>query len=133
MSRSFLGRGIAFPLRVDGAGGLAMTAYEQNIEECIRIVLGTAPGERLYRAKFGCKVHDLVFEPNNATTRGMASFFARESLIKWEPRIRNIEVEARPDPDSANTILLEISYTVRATNSNFNLVYPFFLRREENP
>lgn len=132
MSRSFLGRGIAYPLRVDGAGGLAMSAYEENIEECIRIVLGTAPGERLYRPEFGCRMHDEIFSPNTHHTRSMIAFYAREALVKWEPRIRDIEVQVKQDPDQPNSVLLEISYLVRATNSHFNLVYPFFLRREED-
>lgn len=133
MSRSFLGKGLGFPLRTDAQGGLSMSAFDENIEECIRITLGTAPGERLYRPEFGSKVHDLVFAPNTPHTRNLASFYAREALLKWEPRIDDIEVEARPDPDDENTILLEIGYKVRATNSHFNLVYPFFLRREEGP
>lgn len=130
--RSFLGRGIAFNLRVDGAGGLAMSAYEDNIEECIRIVLGTAPGERVYRPEFGCRIHDYLFAPNDDTTRNMVAFHAQEALLKWEPRIRDVEVECRPDPGTENTLLLEIQYAVRATNSHYNLVYPFYLRREDD-
>ena len=129
--RSFLGRGIAHPLRVDGAGGVALSAYEDNIEECIRIVLGTAPGERLYRPEFGCRVHDYVFAPNNAHTRNLVGFYAREALLKWEPRIDDVEVECVADPDAESSVLIQVSYAVRATNSHFNLVYPFFLRREE--
>lgn len=132
MSKSFLGRGIAFPLQVDGTGNVAMSAYERNIEECIRLVLGTAPGERLYRPLFGCKLHDLIFEPNNSTTRGLASTYVREALVKWEPRIQDIEVHARRDPDAENSVLIDIHYAVRATNNMFNLVYPFYLRREED-
>ena len=130
--RSFLGRGIAFPLRIDGSGGLAVSALEENIEECVRLILGTAPGERLYRPTFGCAIHDYVFAPNNAHTRNLVAFHAKEALIKWEPRVRDVTVECRPDPDAEHTIRVEIGYTVRATNSHFNLVYPFFLRREED-
>lgn len=133
MSRSFLGKGIAFPLRTDAQGGLSTSAFDENIEECVRIILGTAPGERLYRPEFGSKIHDLIFAPNTPHTRNMASFYAREALLKWEPRIDDIEVEVRADSHEENTILIEISYKVRATNSHFNMVYPFFLRREEGP
>ncbi|MCA9557421.1 MAG: GPW/gp25 family protein [Myxococcales bacterium] len=132
MTKSFLGRGIGFPLGVDGAGGLAVSAHEQNIEESIQLVLGTAIGERLYRPTFGCRIHDFVFAPNNAHTRNLVGFHAKEALVKWEPRIRDIDVECKPDPDAPNTIELHISYMVRATNSHFNMVYPFFLRREED-
>lgn len=132
MSRSFLGRGIAFPFQVDGTGGLSMSAYDANIEECIRIILGTAPGERIYRPIFGCRIHDLLFAPNNAHTRNLVTYFAEEALKKFEPRIREIEVACTSDPFEANRLTLEISYSIRATNSFYNLVYPFFLRQEED-
>lgn len=132
MSRSFLGKGIAFPFHVDGTGGLSMSAYEQNIEECIRIILGTAPGERIYRPTFGCRIHDLLFAPNNAHTRNLVSYFAEEALKKFEPRIRDITVDCNADPFQQNRLTLEIGYQIRATNSFYNLVYPFFLRREED-
>lgn len=119
-------------MKIDGAGGLALSSYEENIEECIRIILGTAPGERVYRLDFGCRIHDLLFAPNNANTRNLASFYVREALMKWEPRIRDIEVEAGADPLKPNTLRIEISYAVRATNSHYNLVYPFYLRREDD-
>ena len=131
MTRSFLGRGIGFPLDVDGGGGLKTSAYEENIEECIRIILGTAPGERIYRPRFGCQIHDYVFAPNNAHTRNLVAFHAREAIAKWEPRIRDLEVECFPDPEGESTVLLQIRYSVRATNSHYNMVYPFFLRRED--
>lgn len=132
MSKSFLGRGISFPLRTDGSGGLAMSAYEENIRECIRIILGTALGERVYRPDFGCQMHDLIFEPNNAHTRNLIEFYAEVAVVKWEPRVREVQTRATLEPGEPNTVLLTIDYQVRATNSSFNLVYPFFLRREED-
>jgi len=132
IGKSFLGSGIAFPLRVKGTGGVENSAYEENIEECIRLILGTAPGERLYRPQFGCHVHDYVFAPNNAHTRNLVAYYVKEALLKFEPRIDNIEVKCMPDPGQPNTLRIEIGYDVRATNSHFNLVYPFFLRREDD-
>ena len=68
MNKSFLGRGFSFPLTTDASGNVRLSQYEENIEQCIRLVLGTAPGERIYRPLFGCKIHDYVFAPNNAHT-----------------------------------------------------------------
>ena len=130
--KNFLGRGIAFPLGVQNAGGLRLSAYETNIEECIRLVLGTAPGERIYRPIFGSRIHDFLFAPNTNHTRHLIAYYAREALLKWEPRISQIEINARADIGHENTILLEIEYVIPATNSRYNLVYPFYLRREED-
>ena len=133
MNRSFLGRGLKFPLTTDASGGVAISSHEENIEESIRIILGTAVGERVYRPDFGCRIHDLVFAPNNAHTHNLVTFYADEALRKWEPRIKDIHCACRPDPHQDNALQLDIRYVVRATNSHYNIVYPFYLRREETP
>ena len=89
--RDFLGVGWRFPIAVaagpDRITRIAVSAYEQSIEESIRIVLGTPPGERLMRSQFGCALNRLAFAPTNTSTAGLAIFFVREALQKWEPRI----------------------------------------------
>lgn len=132
MKKSFIGKGIAFPLGVDSTGGLKLSEYEQNVEENILIILGTAPGERMMRPDFGCRIHDFVFYPNNASTAALVSYYVREALVKWEPRIEEVTVNARPDPARENVMLVDISYKIRRTNSRRNLVYPFYLRREQD-
>ena len=64
------GSGVAFPLRVDAHGALALSRHEQDIEEAISVVIGTAPGERPMRPEFGCAIHDYVFETIDAYTLG---------------------------------------------------------------
>ncbi|MBM4394493.1 MAG: GPW/gp25 family protein [Deltaproteobacteria bacterium] len=132
MKKNFLGRGIQFPVGLDARGNVALSEYEQNIEDSIGIVLGTAPGERVMRPEFGCKIHDFVFYPNNASTAALAGFYVREALVKWEPRIEDVRVTAYPDPDRENVMLVDISYKVSRTNGIRNLVYPFYLRREQD-
>ena len=124
---SFLGVGFRFPFTVDPTGGIAMSRYEDNVEECVRIVLGTALGERVMRSEFGCGIHDLVFAPNNVGTQTLVAFHVEESLYKWEPRIRNVQVEVRADPDQQERILVDIRYEIRSTNAVANLVFPFYL------
>jgi phage baseplate assembly protein W len=128
---SFLGVGWRFPVQVDAGPGLpgriAVAAYEQSIEESIRIVLGTARGERLMRPDFGSELKRLVFAANNTATAGLAMFYARKALAKWEPRIELLSVDADPDPEEPHTLLVKILYKVIATNNERNLVYPFYL------
>lgn len=132
MKKSFLGRGIAFPVGLDARGNLSLSEHEQNIEESIQVILGTAVGERVMRPQFGCRIHDFVFYPNNSSTSALVSFYVRESLVKWEPRIEEVSVTAQPDPTQENSMQVNISYRVRRTNNLRNLVYPFYLRREQD-
>lgn len=130
--KDFLGRGIAFPMGVDAYGALATSGHEDNISEAIQIILGTAIGERLMRPDFGCRIHDLVFHPVNPNTCALASISVREAITKWEPRVEDVQVYVYPDPTAENAILVNIEYRVRRTNNLHNMVYPFFLRREQD-
>jgi phage baseplate assembly protein W len=130
--KNFLGRGYAFPVRPDGRGIVEMSSGEKSIAEAVRMILGTARGERVMRPDFGCLIHDLVFHPLNANTCSQATLFVHQALTKWEPRIEGIRVRSFPDPNAENTILITIEYRVRSTNNLQNLVYPFYLRREQD-
>lgn len=129
--RDFLGRGWTFPVKAANAGGVASSSFERDIEESVRVILGTAFGERVMRPDFGCGIHDLVFSPNNAATRQLVIHYVKEALYTWEPRVINVEVEVQSDPGNPAVILVDLSYEVRATNSKFNLVYPFYLEKSE--
>src|SRR5215813_4445076 len=128
--RAFLGKGWRFPVDLDRTGSVSMAQHEESIRDAIYIVLGTAPGERILRVTFGCDIHELVFAPNNPNTCGLAAHYCEEALKKWEPRIRNVKVKARPAPDEPNKINIDIEYTVIANSTQRNLVYPFYLKTE---
>ena len=130
--RDFLGRGWRFPVSVNRTGGNSSSAQEENIREAIFIILGTAPGERIKRLDFGCDIHELVFAPNNPTTATLAARYCEEALDKWEPRIEAVEAEANPSQLEANRLDIRISYRIRATNQPANLVYPFYLRSQDD-
>ena len=128
----FLGRGWAFPVDVEDDGRIALAGADEGLRQSIRSILSTMPGERVMRPDFGCAVADLVFAVNDDATAAAVSAAVREALAVWEPRIDVLDVFATPgnaaaDPEAAEVLLVEINYEVRATNSRFNLVYPFYL------
>ena len=126
-SNTFIGRGIAFPMRVDSTGSIAMVGGPEDIDRSIVMVLSTAKGERLMRPQFGCTIWDQLFDPINANTLGQMAQAVREALSQWEPRITLEEVQARRDPDADGKVGIEIVYRVKATNDRRNLVYPFYV------
>lgn len=132
MDNNFLGQGWAFPLKLDASGDFALAAYEEDIRQAIRIILGTALGERAMRPDFGAGLSTLVFEPINTSTCALTQQRVEQALINWEPRIDEIAVQITPQPQVA-TLLIKIAYRVRATNTFYNLVYPFYLMEGEQP
>lgn len=127
MGKEFLGTGWKFPVEPDG-GSLPYEREEAKIRESILIVLGTARGERVMRPEFGSRLRELVFEPINSSTRARAARYVTEALTAWEPRIDVLRVQAEPRPGATGVLDISVDYRVRATNSEFNLVYPFYLR-----
>lgn len=131
MAEEFIGNGIAFPMRVDAQGRIALVSREREIEEAIRLIVSTAYGERPMRPEFGCGVHDYVFAPADNNTAGRISFEVRNSLRRWEPRIDIEEVEVSFDDFDPSTMYIDISYSIRGTNDPRNLVFPFYVIPQE--
>lgn len=132
--RSLIGRGISFfPLQRIAGGALAMTRGDEVIAESIRMIIMTAPGERVMRPDFGCAIWDHVFAPINAATLGQMAHAVREALSRWETRIEVDEVRVTPESDSKSdsTVNIEVAYTISASNDRRNLVFPFYVLPEE--
>jgi phage baseplate assembly protein W len=127
MSEEFIGRGWAFPLRTDATGQIALVSREREIEESMRLILGTAPGERPMRPEFGCAIHDFIFATADATTAGLIAAEVRASLRRWEPRIEVHDVVVSFDTANPSTLYIDIRYVIANSNDPRNLVFPFYV------
>ncbi|MDT0319371.1 GPW/gp25 family protein [Streptomyces millisiae] len=134
MAEQFVGAGWAFPPRTDATGGIALVRGEREIEEAIRLILTTTPGEREMRPEFGCPLNDYVFAPADAGTAGQLAYEVRLALERWEPRIDVTEVAVRFDEADRGVLYIDIGYAVRGANDPRNLVFPFYvIPRHEDP
>ena len=128
-AKAFLGVGWSFPVTPDvAAQDVARAEYEEDIRQAIRIILETNPGERVMRADFGSGLLAMVFEPVNFTTRALVKQRVEQALVVWEPRIDVREVTVTVNGSARNRLDIDIGYQVRATNTFYNLVYPFYLQ-----
>ena len=131
MSSEFIGRGWAFPLRTDATGRIGLVDGAQELEEAIRLILGTAFGERPMRPDFGCGIHDLVFASPDASTAGRITHEVRMSLARWEPRIEVLGVDVSFEAMDQGALLIDIQYQAARSNDPRNLVFPFYVIPEE--
>jgi uncharacterized protein len=132
--KDFLGRGWAMPVDLDPRTGLVATSeYEDNIRQSIRIILETAPGERVMRPNFGCGIHDLVFAAVDTTTMQRIRSVVEEALRRYEARVDVVGVTIDEEATSEGMLLIELEYRVRKTNQIGNLVYPFYFREGGRP
>ena len=122
---SFLGIGWSFPPRFSRSGAV-MVSNEADIHESLVILFGTVAGERLFEPKYGLDMHEMMFEPMSTTMRTLLLDRVRTSILVYEPRIKVITLSVdSPDPNTGQ-LNIQLDYEVRATNSRFNLVFPFY-------
>jgi len=130
-NREFLGQGWAFPLQFSPRGQMALAIGERDIEQSIRIILETVPGERVMRPEFGCRAKELLFAPRNAATQGLLVRYVEQAMARFEPRIDVLSVNVVNDPGRDGTWLVEINYSIKATHDTRSIVYPFYISEEQ--
>ena len=126
----FVGAGWAFPVTTDATGGIALVARETEVEQAIRLILGTACGERPMRPEFGCRIHDHVFGAATSATAGQIASDVGQALQLWEPRIEVHDIDVSFDAVERGVLYVDISYQIRGVNDPRNLVFPFYVIRE---
>ncbi|HET7180832.1 MAG TPA: GPW/gp25 family protein [Candidatus Limnocylindrales bacterium] len=123
----FVGRGWAFPIRTDTNGGIALVGREREVAEAIRLIVATSPGERPMRPEFGCRIHDFVFAPADAMTAAAISDEVARAVTMWEHRVDVDNVDVLQAPEDQTVFYIDIHYRLKATNSPYNLVFPFYV------
>jgi len=130
----FLGTGWAFPPRFEvGGAGVAMASGHDDIAQSLAILLATRRGERVLREDFGCELSEFLFGEISQRMVGQVRDLVSDAILHNEPRIRLDDVRVSADRAGDGVLQVAIDYTVRATNSRFNLVYPFYLREASAP
>jgi phage baseplate assembly protein W len=128
--REFIGTGLAFPLQFSPRGEIALATGKHDIEQAMRLILETVPGERVMRPEFGCRAKELIFAPRNSATEALLITCVQDALAQWEPRIDVLDVSVYEDAANDGAWLVEISYEVKATHDERSLVHPFYILNE---
>ena len=113
-------------MTVAASGDVQLAAYEDDVRQAVRLILETNQGERVMRPDFGSSIHALAFEPISTATTALLQHRIEAALVTWEPRIDQVTVVVTADRPQGR-LMAEITYRVRATNTFYNLVYPFYL------
>ncbi len=125
--QNFLGRGWSFPVRFNsGSATVSMSEDEQDIRESLEILLGTMKGERVLRPDYGTNLQTNIFESLKSSTAARVTEDIRRAILFHEPRVIPENISFRQQAEEG-LILIVLEYTVIATNSRTNLVYPFYL------
>lgn len=127
MDRAFLGRGWSFPPSFDsGKAGVEMLEQEADITSSLEILLGTRQGERIMLPQYGCNLDELLFENLDMRMKTLMADKVESAILYHEPRIELEKVHLDDSRQLEGVVLIEIIYRVKATNSRFNFVYPYY-------
>jgi phage baseplate assembly protein W len=125
---SFLGTGWSFPPSFDNKFGKAfMVSAEEDVAQSLRILLSTRPGERVMLPQFGCNLDILLFEPITTAVVAYIKDLIQTAVLYHEPRVELETININTVQANEGLILIELEYTIPATNSRYNLVYPYYL------
>jgi uncharacterized protein len=126
-SKSFLGRGWGFPPEFNRATkAVNMLDDEADIKSSLEILLSTRLGERVMVPDYGCNLDELLFKPLTLTLKTFVIDLIKTAILYYEPRIDINKIAIDPTDELEGVLLINLEYTVRATNSRKNMVYPFY-------
>ncbi len=129
LHKSFLGTGWGFPPQFDDdSGNVRMLSDGDDIRSSLEILLSTRPGERVMLPNYGCNLDELLFEPLTTTMKTYMKDLIQTAILYHEPRIAVDKIELTDTGEKEGRILISIEYTIRATNSRFNYVFPFYIQ-----
>lgn len=124
----FLGTGWSFPPEFSENGaGIAMQSGAGNVHKSVRLLLETSLGERIMHVDFGCALKNYLFEPLSDRLINDLKHLVNTAIRKHEPRVKLDGVSIDQDRTDAGLLYIRLQYTVKTTNSRFNMVFPFYL------
>jgi uncharacterized protein len=125
---AFLGRGWSFPPSFTrGPAGVEMVSGAEDITQSLRILLATSLGERIMVPDYGCALAPLLFGEVTVSYLTELQELVRVAIRDWEPRITLVSVTAVADAEEPGLVRVSVDYTIRATNTRSNFVYPFYV------
>ena len=127
-TNAFLGTGWGFPPQFTANGAeVNLASREEDIFQSLQLLLSTQMNERSLTLDYGCELNSYLFEEMNTQLENNLTSLIREAIYNYEPRIETEKVSVKIDNEQEGLLLIEVRFKVKATNSRYNLVYPFYL------
>ena len=110
-----------FGLKKDSLGNVLIVKNSDCINQSVKTILSTTPGERLMLPEFGSNLKQYVFEQLDFTTTELIIAEVELALERWEDRIsvQDVYVEQLEDD---NILILTVVYVINETGEVTNFV-----------
>lgn len=104
-----------------------MVSDAEDIQQSLQILLSTRLGERVMQEEFGCDLLHVLFEEIDQSLINTLKRLITNAILYHESRIELNKLDISESNDKAGLLLIRLDYTIRGTNSRFNMVYPFYI------
>ncbi len=105
-----------------------MISGAEDVHQSLDILLSTRLGERVMQDDFGCDLQQVVFEEIDQSLINRLTTLISDAILYHEPRIVLNRIDVSESDEEPGLLLIRLDYTIRSTNSRFNMVYPFYLK-----
>jgi len=134
VNQSFLGTGWGFPPAfTKGGAEVELASDVEDIHQSLQILLSTQIGERIMQDNFGCNLNNVLFDEMDQGLINDLTRMISNAILYHEPRITLDDLDVSESETHQGLLLISIEYTVRSTNSRFNMVFPFYLNEPKTP
>lgn len=131
--KSYLGTGWSFPPYFNKSRKtLEVVSDEEDIKQSLEILLTTQLGERVMNPTYGAGMNPMIFEPLTTNVRTFMTEMVRRAIVRYEPRIKLETIEMNDSGELEGRVLIEVTFTIKETNSRANFVFPFYINEGTN-
>jgi hypothetical protein len=110
----------SFPFAISPVSGQGLQApYPAHVDQMIRQVLLTTPGERADLPEFGCGLRQLLFAPHSNALDTTTQVLVQRSLNQWlgnQISLQTVTVAPGPGGDYSQ-IVVTVAYVLLETQS----------------
>lgn len=114
-------RDYAFPFRIDASSRQgSQSRYAAHVEQMIRQLLLTSPGERADLPEFGCGLRQLLFAPHSEALDATTQLLVFQALTEWLAgviEVREVSVLSAGETGDEAQLSLRIEYVLIATGA----------------
>jgi uncharacterized protein len=103
--------------RPDQHGRLGFPSLEDSVQQMIKVILRTSPGELLMHPEFGAGLERMLHEPNTIETRRRIRDRVAESIARFEQRASLERIDVAEIPGAPAEVRVEIVYRVKRTGA----------------
>ena len=122
-------RPVGFPLlpRPDEHGELCFASLEDSVQQLIKVILRTSPGEQLMHPEFGAGLDRMLHRPNTLETRLEIRDLVAKAITRFEQRVVLERVDVAEVEGAPADVRVEVVYRIRRTGAASQLGFTMSL------